>query len=425
MNGLTEISNQWLESSDLKTRKSLGQYMTPKFIQEILLDELFKLGVPDSAKVLDPGVGTGEFLRSFVERNKTAELHGWDKNKEILSWTKKQLDSVQKTAALTNLSSLEETRKNVNKNKFDVVIGNPPYFQFTPDSETKEYFSQVISGRTNIFALFFQVGIEVLKPGGFLAYVVPPSMNTGSYFQALRGYIFKNSSLEFLHIVRGSENSSAATDSFADANTAAQIIILKKKKEPDEETNKEFIFEKETGKTKRIIFTEHKKDLIRLYEGKKSLKELGFHPETGSIVWNQHKDSLTDNRSETLLIWSDNIKDSLDLKVKRKNPQKKQYINLKSGISPLKGPAIVVNRVVGSVGKGSLRAVFIEANQEFVAENHVNVIRETKPGSHTREEWHKLLSQLISSETGESVQKLTGNSQISSTELNYLIPLYL
>ena len=44
---------------------------------------------------------------------------------------------------------------------FDLVIGNPPYFQVRVTSELKERFGEVISGRANIFALFFQVGLEL------------------------------------------------------------------------------------------------------------------------------------------------------------------------------------------------------------------------------------------------------------------------
>jgi hypothetical protein len=84
----------------------------------------------------------------------------------------------------------------------------------------------------------------------------------------------------------------------------------------------------------------------------------------------------------------------------------------------LEGPAIVVNRIVGSVGSGELRAGLIEAGRQFVGENHVNVILPTKSAEISCE---KLLTLLSGPQIAEQIRILTGNTQVSATELAYMV----
>jgi hypothetical protein len=92
-----------------------------------------------------------------------------------------------------------------------------------------------------------------------------------------------------------------------------------------------------------------------------------------------------------------------------------QYI---VNVAPLTGPAIVVNRIVGSVGSGELRVGYIEEGRQFVGENHVNVILPTNGAQIPCE---RLLSLLSSPEIGDQIRLITGNTQVSATELNYMV----
>jgi hypothetical protein len=88
----------------------------------------------------------------------------------------------------------------------------------------------------------------------------------------------------------------------------------------------------------------------------------------------------------------------------------------------LVGPAIVVNRITGSVGQGSLRCALIPKGFKYIGENHVNVITKRKDMTPliNLEEVLKLLRK---SGINEKVQKLTGNTQISCVELTHFLPL--
>ena len=158
VDGFSPSSQSWLEASDAKHRKNFGQYMTPRQVREKLLD---LIELEPGMRVLDPGVGTGEFLASALARVSDLITEGWDVDPAVLGSARKLLPG----SSLIERSALDPYFGD----GFDVVIGNPPYFQFKAAPEVKSQFARVISGRPNIFALFFQAGLEALKPGGTLA----------------------------------------------------------------------------------------------------------------------------------------------------------------------------------------------------------------------------------------------------------------
>ncbi len=57
---------------------------------------------------------------------------------------------------------------------FDVVIGNPPYVRMEHLKPVKPYLSEhyvVADDRTDLYAYFFEKGVQILKPGGRLGYI--------------------------------------------------------------------------------------------------------------------------------------------------------------------------------------------------------------------------------------------------------------
>lgn len=353
-------------------------------------------------RVLDPGVGTGELLAAAARRQDGLELFGWDVDKKALAAAAAHIPG----ATFEKRSALDAW----DGEPFDLVIGNPPYFQFRPGPALKERYAAVISGRANIFAFFFQAGLEVLRPGGRLAFIVPPSLNSGAYFEALREHITGVASVESLTVLEG-------TDLFEGANTAVQLLVLRKG-----ESGKDFLFERECADSgfRRVIFSAEADRLTACFDGRSTLWELGFEAFTGTIVWNQHRGALRKRASDEVvpLIWSHNLKDG---EVEFGNrPDKPQYIRPPGEVES--GPAALVNRVVGSVGKGELRTALVPEGAEFLAENHVNVIR-PRPGAEPKVDWQVLHGMLEDPGAAERLRLLTGNTQISARELTHLLPL--
>ena len=84
-----ELSKQtiaYLKDTDLKYRKKLGQYFTPKTLREALLKKLPKI---KKAKILDPSSGSGEFLLSAMEFFPDAKTYGWEIDPKLAAISKK------------------------------------------------------------------------------------------------------------------------------------------------------------------------------------------------------------------------------------------------------------------------------------------------------------------------------------------------
>ena len=373
--------------------------MTPKALREELLD---RCDLHPGMRVLDPGAGTGEFLRSVADREPAAELHGWDVDPGVLEVAARLVPE----ARLMRRSALDPFMEA----RFDLVIGNPPYFQFRASPEIRQRFEPVISGRVNLFALFFQVGIEALKPGGQLAFVVPPSMNNGAYFDGLRETILKHGAVEHLAIHPGSAL-------FPGAQTAVQLLVLRR----GARDSGRHVFRRTRPDAgfRRTVFAEDARALAAEFEGRRTLFSLGYEAVTGSVVWNQHRDKLLREASPDAvpLVWPHCIGDAF-----RITPDHRRPAWIEAFRPPLTGPAIVVNRVTGSVGEGKLRCALIPSGMRFLAENHVNVIRthgRFRPGVR----WPGLLDRLRQEGVARRMRMLTGNTQISATELTHLLPV--
>lgn len=392
----TKESIDYLKNTDIKKRKKLGQYFTPKSIRELLLSKLPK---KDNADILDPACGSGEFLLSCKKYFKNPILYGFDIDKKLINISSKLV----KNASIKNFDFLNI---DINKKKYDYIIGNPPYFELKLNEEIKKKYFDIIKGRVNIFSLFIKTGLDLLKDGGYLAYVVPPSMNNGAYFSKLREYIIKNSSLEYLHIIDGADN-------FHLANQKVMLIILKK---TNSKKSSKYIFKK-NGIT---IFTEDKKFLNKAYKNTVSLKDIGYTVKTGSIIWNEHKEKLTnDKNNSTLLIWASNINNGKIIIGYTKG--KPQYIKNISNDLIIKSRVVVVNRITGSSKDINIKVAMVN-EKEFVCENHVNVIYMSKNANcnYSLEDIFKALQD----KTNIKVMRLiSGNTQISKTELERLLPI--
>jgi len=108
---------------------------------------------------------------------------------------------------------------------FDVVIGNPPYIriQTLPRDEADYYRDHLASasGSFDIYVLFLEKGIELLKPGGRLGFICSSKFLKSQYGAGILQLIKKNCTVE--NIVDLS-----AQTVFAEATTYPVIVVLKK-----------------------------------------------------------------------------------------------------------------------------------------------------------------------------------------------------
>ncbi len=82
---------------------------------------------------------------------------------------------------------------------FDVVIGNPPYVRMEHLKAIKPYLAEnyvVADDRTDLYAYFFEKGVQVLKPGGRLGYITSSTFFKTGSGENLRTFLADGVALE-------------------------------------------------------------------------------------------------------------------------------------------------------------------------------------------------------------------------------------
>lgn len=187
------------------------------------------------ASILGSGLfSNDDYIRSILKNN----IYGVDLNEESVEITKLSLwlKSAEKGKKLTSLdknikcgNSLindpavvgnkafdwnKEFSEIMNAGGFDVVVGNPPYV-FTRgggfEVDTKTFISAYIKnegiiteskglniqkGKINLYAIFLTKGLKLIKPEGYLSYIIPNSILRATPYEAFRKYIVDNYSIQ-------------------------------------------------------------------------------------------------------------------------------------------------------------------------------------------------------------------------------------
>jgi type I restriction-modification system DNA methylase subunit len=111
---------------------------------------------------------------------------------------------------------------------FDVIIGNPPYvrIQTLPRDQVSFFSRNFLSatGNYDIYALFVERGLQLLKPGGILGFILPHKFFQAAYGHGLRKLIAEKNAL--MEVVNFRDN-----QVFEQASTFTCLLFLQKGKE--------------------------------------------------------------------------------------------------------------------------------------------------------------------------------------------------
>jgi hypothetical protein len=174
-----------------------------------------------------------------------------------------------------------------------------------------------------------------------------------------------------------------------------------------------YIFRSNSG---NLYISPAYKELYELVAGSTTIRGLGLAVKTGNVVWNQVKESLTNEVAATnkLLIYSSNIKDSTLVLHNLLGSEKKQYV--KGLTKPtLDGPVILVERGYGNAFRFNSALV---DKKDFYVENHLNVIYGDSVAL------NRVYASLKDPRTMRFVELFNGNGTISATDLETLIPIF-
>ncbi|MGO8990710.1 MAG: Eco57I restriction-modification methylase domain-containing protein [bacterium] len=116
----------------------------------------------------------------------------------------------------------------VEEKGFDIIIGNPPYvrIQTLPKDHVGFFNENYVSatGNYDIYALFVERGLQLLKPGGILGFILPHKFFQAAYGQGLRKLIAERKAL--MEVVNFRDN-----QIFQEASTYTCLLFLQKGKD--------------------------------------------------------------------------------------------------------------------------------------------------------------------------------------------------
>jgi hypothetical protein len=390
-----EVSKKFNASLTKEERLEQGIFFTPKKARDVLFSKLADLGV-NPKNILEPSFGSGEFLLDARRLYPESNILGVEKNEALFKSVKCPKSTLTCCDFLTW------------KGKADLIIGNPPYFVLKTDKlsakEKKEFaekYSSSMTGRPNIYILFLHKCLEEhLEINGFLAFIIPTSLYNCSYYQPMRNYIEKNTTICHLENLN--------KPGFYETGVETMLIILQKKK-----VNNDYIFKSKSG---NVYISPFYKELYDITKDTKTLYDLGLGVKTGNIVWNQIKENLSEEG--TLLVYSSNINNS-ELKLNNLGGKtRKQYV--KDITKPkLNGPVILVERGYGN--SYSFNSVLVKL-KDFYAENHINVIYPKTPEATGNLE--RVAKSFQDEKSQKFIKWFIGNGSISATDLETLIPIF-
>ena len=113
----------------------------------------------------------------------------------------------------------EQFKEIMDEEKFDVIIGNPPYVTIggkedaNITEEVKNYYLENYKSyeyKANYFILFVEKSISLLKNGGYLSFIVPRTLLDNTHMKNLRKIILDNVKIKTLielkyHVFEGAE----------------------------------------------------------------------------------------------------------------------------------------------------------------------------------------------------------------------------
>lgn len=198
--GIKELENELEVLIPGNDRKLNGAFFTPTYIVDFIIKEI---APGENDTTIDLSCGCGAFLIGLLDfYKKTTQkpiksvvrenVFGVD----ILPYNVERAKMLLAIYALQEGEILEENDFNIWqadslrmewKQKFDNVIGNPPYVKFQDLSEeNRKYLSSgwktVKNGTFNLYFAFFELGYKLLKDAGKLGYITP-----NNYFTSLAG----------------------------------------------------------------------------------------------------------------------------------------------------------------------------------------------------------------------------------------------
>ena len=444
-------------------RSEYGVFYTPPALVERLLDLSEQAGVDwAKGKILDPACGGGAFLAPVARRMVLAlahlspeerlshiESHLFGNEIDFFSawisqvFVEQELrgDIAKANRPIRDLVFVGDSLTSLDEkySGFDLVVGNPPYGKIKLSKDDREKWRRSLFGHANLYGLFTDLAVRLIRPGGTIAFVTPTSFLGGQYFKALRELLRQEAPPIAIDFIARREGV------FADALQEALLAVYKKEGTSVDvevsclsmlETGKLEIYRNGVYSLPGKPFTPWilPRDSSQAWLAQLSqnlpyrLSDLGYSVSTGPLVWNRHKEKLfaKKKRGVVPLIWAECV-DSGGTGLFSFKSTSRKYVAWYQA-DGVKDPNLVQEACVllqrTTALEQNRRLIAAELPQDFIdenggaitVENHLNMVRPIR--GVTPAVSLSVISALLNSKTVDQIFRcISGSAAVSAYEL--------
>ena len=231
---------------DKNAKKSKGRVYTPKYIVENILDMAHYVGDNILEKhVIDNSCGDGAFLCEIVRRYCEVALkkgistdclkihlekyiHGIEiepaEQEKCIENVRKVVEEYGVTQDFSwDIICADTLTVNRYNGQMDFVLGNPPYVRVHNLDDTFDMaknFSFAQDGMTDLYIVFYEIGLKMLNKNGVLGYITPSSFFNSLAGNYMRKYFVQEYLIEKLVDLKHYQA--------FDATTYTTIVVLNK-----------------------------------------------------------------------------------------------------------------------------------------------------------------------------------------------------
>ncbi|WP_343742902.1 Eco57I restriction-modification methylase domain-containing protein [Herbaspirillum huttiense] len=441
-------------------RSQMGAYYTPPPLVARLLDQVEAAGF-DMARgtAIDPACGGGAFLAplalrmvakdggaspEWVLRRLAKRLKGLEIDCFAAWMTSVLLEAavlplcIAANRRMPDVVEVVDSLRPCDHGEFDLVIGNPPYGRVTLDEPLRKHYARSLYGHANLYGLFTDLALRLVRPAGIVAYLTPTSFLGGQYFKALRELITDEAtpfSIDFVadrdgvfddvlqetllttYVKSPTINSPVSISTLVPEGLNAAVI----------ERVGAVHVEKDGGPWLLPRTATDAAFLNTIANMPTRLSDIGYVVTTGQLVWNRHKEQLRSvAEPESLpLIWAESVTSSgFSFSADRRNHV--PYIKVESNQPHLvtRHQTILVQRTTSKEQNRRLLAAvlpqeFIDQYGGAVIENHLNLVH--SPVGMTSKVTLKTIAALFNSKAADRAFRcISGSVAVSAYELNAL-----
>lgn len=444
-----------------KVRARNGVFYTPMPLVDRLLGNLERGGLDwRNARVLDPACGGGAFVTPIAQRmiDHCQEAHpavllrqlgkrlrGYEID-PVAAWisqvsfdilTLPLVASSGKTAPRV-VEVRDSLKPPFEEQEYDAVVGNPPYGKTKLSPSERQRWERSLYGHANLYGLFTDLSLRLLKPDGLLGLVLPTGFLAGEYFKRLRVLLRNESQPLAVDFVDGRK------DVFDGVLQEALLLVSQKTPTPTPVANVSQLGLSVGARNLEIneigpipiggnesepwVLPRRQDQALwakQLITQRSRLSDWGYRVSTGPLVWNRKKNQLRQRRSSNTapLIWAESVRSDGSFRWPGVKVGHAPYFRVQESDRHLvcKHPCVLVQRTTAKEQERRLLAAplteqFLSScDNGVVVENHLNMI---VPTSDQPAVPAQALARFLNSYAADAVFRcLSGTVAVSAYEL--------